>query len=68
MSESEIWEKPTFPSRPLFKKKAAEAVVNREKQRIANEAARAAAEKQRLEREIQALKAKQQKLEKQLAG
>jgi hypothetical protein len=68
LSESEIWEKPTFPSRPLFKKKAAEAVVNREKQRIANEAARAAAEKQRLEREIQALKAKQQKLEKQLAG
>jgi hypothetical protein len=68
LSESEIWEKPTFPSRPLFKKKFSEAVVNREKQRIANEAARVAAEKQRLEKEIQTLKAKQQQLEKQLAG
>lgn len=68
LTESEIWEKPTFPSRPLFKKKAAEAVVSREKQRIANEAARASAEKQRLEKEIQTLKAKQQQLEKQLAG
>jgi len=68
LTESEIWEKPTFPSRPLFKKKLTEAKVNREKQRIANEAARVAAEKQRLEREIQTLKSKQAELEKQLAG
>ena len=68
LSESEIWEKPTFPSRPLFKKKMGEAKVNRAKAKQLREEAAAKAEKERLEKEIEALKVKQQQLEKRLAG
>lgn len=68
LNESEIWEKPPFPSRPLFKKKIVEAKVKRQKARQVLEEAKAKAEKDRLEKEIQTLKAKQQELEKRLAG
>lgn len=68
LNESEIWEKPVFPSRPLFKKKAAEAVVKRQKAKFEQEQARVAAEKARLEKEIELLKSKQKVLERKLAG
>lgn len=68
LTESEIWERPTFPSRPLFKKKLTEAKVNREKAKQLRQEAAAKAEKERLEKEIQTLKSKQKELEKRLAG
>ena len=68
LTESEIWERPTFPSRPLFKKKLTEAKVNRAKTKQLREEAAAKAEKERLEKEIQTLKSKQKELEKRLAG
>jgi hypothetical protein len=68
LTESEIWERPTFPSRPLFKKKLTEAKVNRAKAKQLREEAAAKAEKERLEKEIETLKAKQHQLEKRLAG
>lgn len=68
LNESEIWEKPVFPSRPLFKKKAAEAVVKRQKAKFEQEQTRVAAEKARLEKEIELLNSKQKDLERKLAG
>ena len=68
LTESEIWERPTFPSRPLFKKKMQEAKVNREKAKQLREEAAKKAETERLQKEIDALKNKQKELEKRLAG
>jgi hypothetical protein len=68
LSEGDIWERPTFPSRPLFKKKVSQAKVNREKAKQLREEAAKKAETERLQKEIDALKNKQKELEKRLTG
>ena len=68
LNEEDIWERPKFPSRPLFKKKLSETRTKRAIAEQQRKAAAAKAEKDRLEKEIQTLKVKQQELEKRLAG
>lgn len=68
LNEEDIWDRPKFPSRPLFKKKLSETKT---KIAIAEQQRKAAAEKaakERIEKELEALKMKQQELEKRLAG
>jgi hypothetical protein len=68
LSESEIWEIPRFPTRPLFKKKYEQAKVKRAEAKRIQDEKFAKAEKEKLEKQINELKAKQQELEKRLAG
>jgi hypothetical protein len=68
LGETEIWERPQFPTRPLFKKKVSQAKVNREKAKQLREEAAKKAETERLQKEIDALKNKQKELKKRLTG
>jgi hypothetical protein len=68
LSEDEVWERPPFPSRPLFKKRFEIAKVKRAETKRLQEEQSAKAEKQRLQNEIATLKAKQEELQKKLAG
>ena len=68
LSEDEVWERPQFPSRPLFKKRLEVAKVKRAEARRLQEENRAKAEKLNLEKKIAELKAKQEELQKKLAG
>jgi hypothetical protein len=68
LSEEEVWERPQFPSRPLFKKRLEVARVKRVEAKRLQESTRAKAEKEKLEKQINELKAKQQELERKLAG
>lgn len=62
LSEGDIWERPTFPSRPLFKKKAQEAKMKRaEKARIDAEK-KAAAEKEKMQKELESLRQREKEL------
>lgn len=68
LSENEVWERPPFPSRPLFKKRFEIAKVKRAETKRLQEENRAKAEKLNLEKKIAELKAKQEELQKKLAG
>jgi hypothetical protein len=68
LTEDEVWERPPFPSRPLFKKRFEIAKVKREEAKRLQQEQSAKAEKQRLQNEIASLKAKQEELQKKLAG
>jgi hypothetical protein len=68
LSEEEVWERPQFPSRPLFKKRLEAARIKRVEAKRLQESTRVKAEKEKLERQINELKAKQQELERKLAG
>lgn len=68
LDESEIWERPSFPSRPLFKKKLDEAKVKRAQREIANREAKIVAERNRMQQELESLKDKQKKIEQKLAA
>ena len=68
LSEDEVWERPPFPSRPLFKKRFQIAKVKRDEAKRLQQEQFAKAEKQKLEKQIADLKAKQEELQKKLAG
>lgn len=68
LSEEEIWERPQFPSRPLFKKRLEVAIQKRAEQKRLREQQHAQTEKQKLENQLADLKAKQEELEKKLAS
>lgn len=67
LDERQIWQNPPFPSRPLFKKKLAEAKIAAENARKLREEQSAKAEKERMQKELETLKAKQRELENKLA-
>ena len=68
LSDNEIWERPQFPSRPLFKKRLEVAKVKRVEAKRLQEEQRVKAEKERLEKQISDLKMKQKELERKLAS
>ena len=68
LTEDEVWERPQFPSRPLFKKRLEIARVKRVEAKRLQEEQRVKAEKEKLEKQIAELKAKQEELQKKLAG
>lgn len=67
LSEEEIWERPKFPSRPVFKKRLTIATQKRAEQKRLRDEAYAKAEKEKLEKQIAELKAKQEQLQRRLA-
>lgn len=67
LDERQIWQNPPFPSRPLLKKKLAEAKIAAENARKLREEQSAKAEKELMQKELETLKAKQRELENKLA-
>jgi hypothetical protein len=62
LSEEEVWERPQFPSRPLFKKRLEVARVKRVEAKRLQESTRAKAEQEKMKKELEALRQREQEL------